>query len=101
MGLANAGCNAWCLHGYMSQKQGWPLLLLNHNLFLLMNRLLRTKVDCNVVDTFEHAAQNEVFKAILSQYSFSDGYLVFPRSRIRNKQLLRRLLAEGAVEPVD
>lgn len=66
-----------------------------------MTRLLRTKVDCNVVDTFERACKSEVFKAILSQYSFSDGYLVFPRSRIRNKRLLNRLIAEGAVEPVD
>ena len=66
-----------------------------------MIKLLKTKVDVNVVDTIECACKSEVFKAIFSQYSFSDGYLVFPRSRIRNKQRLRRLMAEGIVEPAN
>lgn len=66
-----------------------------------MTKLLRTKVDSNVLDTIECASKNEVFKAIFSQYTFADGYVVFPRSRISSKQRLRRLLDEGIVEPAN
>lgn len=63
--------------------------------------MLRTKIDENIVAAFEAASKNEVTTQMLQSCCFSDGYFVFPESRINDKEILERLIAEGKLELVD
>lgn len=60
--------------------------------------MLKTKLDNDIVTAFEAISKNEVTLSLLLPCKFINGYFVFPKSHIRNKELLKRLLESGQVE---
>jgi hypothetical protein len=66
-----------------------------------MIKMLKTKLDSDIVAAFEAVSKNEVTLSMLLPCKFINGYFVFPKSRIRNKILLKRLLDSGQVEHAD
>jgi len=60
--------------------------------------MLKTKLDKDIVAAFEAVSNNEVTRSMTWPCNFINGYFVFPKSRIPNKILLKRLLDSGQVE---
>jgi hypothetical protein len=63
-----------------------------------MIKMLKTKLDKDIVAAFEAVSKNEVTRSMMLPCNFIDGYFVFPKSQIRNKILLKHLLDSGQVE---
>jgi hypothetical protein len=66
-----------------------------------MIKMLKTKLDKDIVAAFLAVSKNEVTRSMILPCNFINGYFVFPKSRIRNKILLKRLLDSGQVEYAD
>jgi hypothetical protein len=66
-----------------------------------MIKMLKTKLDKDIVAAFEAVSKNEVTRSLILPCNFINGYFVFPKSSIRNKILLKRLLDSGQVEYAD
>jgi hypothetical protein len=63
--------------------------------------MLKTKLDKDIVAAFVAVSKNEVTRSMILSCNFINGYFVFPKSRIRDKILLKRLLDSGQVEYAD
>jgi hypothetical protein len=63
--------------------------------------MLKTKLDKDIVAAFVAVSKNEVTRSMILSCNFINGYFVFPKSCIRDKILLKRLLDSGQVEYAD